>query len=130
MIAGSQQFHASLDQLYDMLQYIRAHAEKAGFENNTLLKIELASEEAIVNIINHGYPSKSGFISINCSLIPNGFEIAIQDDGVPFDPTKHIADPSDRIGGYGVLLMIKIMDEVRYTRNEGKNNLVLIKNIN
>ena len=48
-------FSASLEQLHEMLYWIRDAAEKMGFGSSDLYKIELAAEEALVNVIHHSY---------------------------------------------------------------------------
>jgi anti-sigma regulatory factor (Ser/Thr protein kinase) len=62
----------------------------------------------------------------------NRLIIEISDSGIPFDITKK-ADPDinastevREIGGLGIFLIKKMMDEVRYRREEGRNILDLI----
>lgn len=127
-------FPASLDKLYEMLQFIREQAS-ASFEENLASKIELAVEEALVNIISYGYPNRQGSIEIACltdSL--SGIKITIRDKGIPYNPLTNAKtfDPnapleSRTIGGYGVYFILKIMDEVNYRREHNYNILTLIK---
>lgn len=132
-------FPASLDQLYEMLRYIREQAALIGFEKPRILKIELAAEEALVNIISYGYPEKSGDIHIHCSNPEKvGLKIIIKDHGIPFNPLLHasnfnrnpVFDLESKIGGYGIFFIFKLMDEVNYIRDNGINILTLIKYMN
>ncbi len=127
-------FSATLDALYEMLQFIREHAESAGFSAACVSKIELAAEEALVNIVSYGYPNRQGIIEINCSHQKAfGFKIVIKDYGVAYNPINHTKQfPSAsldnrNIGGYGVYFILKIMDEVNYARENDVNILTLIK---
>lgn len=128
-------FSASLDKLYEMLSFIREHAESVGFDTPEISKIELATEEALVNIVSYGYPNKNGFIEINCSYqADKGFKIVIKDFGSAYNPINHkkqyevnLSIENRRVGGYGVYFMLSIMDEVSYTRENDVNILTLIK---
>lgn len=132
-------FPASLDKLHDMLGFIRSQALAAGFLDNTASKIELALEEALVNIINYAYPDKDGTVEITCQVISSpkkGIEVILLDQGVAFDPLKNAREPvfdmsveEKPIGGYGVYLMRKIMDHVTYERLGNSNVLKLVKYI-
>lgn len=129
-------FSASLDKLYDMLSFIREHAESVGFDSPEISKIELATEEAIVNIVSYGYPNATGMIEINCSYQEEkGFKIVIKDFGAAYNPicyTKqydvNVSVESRKVGGFGVYFMLKIMDQVNYSRENDVNVLTLIKN--
>lgn len=128
-------FSASLDQLYNMLGFIRDYAESIGFESSDISKIELAAEEALVNIVSYGYPNREGKIEISCTFIEEGsFKIVIKDHGVPYNPLANAkkfdfqnAIDDHTIGGYGVYFILKIMDEVNYKRDKESNILTLIK---
>lgn len=60
-------FAAHLDNLYEMLLFIRSQAESIGFDEIEISKIELACEEALVNIISYGYPTMTGEIQVHCT---------------------------------------------------------------
>lgn len=129
-------YSASLDKLYEMLQFITDHAKAVGFDNGDISKIELASEEALVNIISYAYPNSVGFIDIICGPTNAvGLKIVIRDGGIPYNPltnakkTDHPlpATESRAIGGYGVFFILKMMDEVDYKRENNTNILTLIK---
>lgn len=128
-------YPASLDSLYEMLHFIRRHAQEADFDETEVVKIELAVEEALVNIINYGYPNTVGHISITCSRSEEeGIRFVIQDKGIPYNPltNPNIFDPNSPlelrgVGGYGIFFILKIMDEVKYDREGSFNILTLTK---
>lgn len=134
------EFPAKLEHLYEMLTYIKQSATEFGFANTIISKIELAGEEALVNIISHGYPKKSGTIHIHCKEAEEGgLLIVIQDDGVPFNPLEAIKNfnPSEeisaeesledtQIGGYGIFFIINMMDNVDY-EHDGQRNILMLK---
>lgn len=128
-------FPASLDQLGEMLKYIREQAKKTGFREPLLSEIELASEEALVNIISYGYPEERGNIEISC-IQSDGekLKIVILDHGIPFNPLT-LAKKYDllgsaelmALGGLGINFILKLMDEVSYLRENNSNIMTLIK---
>ena len=130
-------FAAQLDNLYEMLLFIRNQAEALGFDEIEISKIELAAEEALVNIISYGYPVEPGQIDISCEKsYKNSLKIRIKDDGVPFNPLTNCKEHNPEapiearsVGGYGVFFIMKIMDEVEYKRENDHNILVMVKNI-
>jgi serine/threonine-protein kinase RsbW len=132
----NRSFAAQLDGLYEMLHFIRNQADEFGFDDIEISKIELAAEEALVNIISYGYPINPGTISITCERSgKSGLKIVIQDDGVPFNPLDNAKQHDEEapiearsIGGYGVFFIMKIMDEVDYKRENDQNILVMVKN--
>lgn len=108
-----------------------------GCEENCIRKIELASEEALVNIIEHGYKNSSGKIHIRiCECKPGVVELIFADYGPPFNPLKKqtsfnpLASLEERaIGGLGILFIRQYMDDVRYKREKEMNILSLYKKI-
>jgi serine/threonine-protein kinase RsbW len=100
-------------------------------------KIILAVDEAVTNIIEHGYDNvANGPIEIEVEYDPAIFRIMVRDSGRRFNP-EAIGAPDImehvRLGkkkGLGIFLMRQIMDEVRYSFREGiKNEVTLTKYI-
>ena len=93
--------------------------------------LELALEEALVNIFSYAYPEKPGFVGLTCRVTPSHLVILIEDEGQPFSvvsaTTPDItADLLERkIGGLGVHLIKSLMDDVRYRRAGNRNQLEL-----
>jgi serine/threonine-protein kinase RsbW len=117
-----------------MLQWIREQLVLAKFDASSLHKVEIASEEALVNIIRHGYQDVPGPIEISVEKGERSIEITIRDHGPLFNPLERdisfdrTASIDEReIGGLGILFMREYMDEVRYRREENANVLTLVK---
>jgi len=81
----------------------------------------------------HAYSGKGGIISISYELQDNDFIITIRDNGRPFDPTSVPppdlqADLKERsIGGLGMHLMRRLMDDVSYAFDAEKGNKLLMR---
>ena len=110
--------------------------EALEFDMGTTAQLNLALEEAVVNVMNYAYPVGSlGVVNIDAMANDVRLKFVISDTGVPFDPTtKDEVDTTlsveDRgIGGLGIHLVRKIMDTINYERIDGKNVLTLRKNL-
>jgi len=128
---------ASRENLSKLLTFVEQACHRYQVSRETRLNLQLAVEEACVNIIEHGYAGlQPGMIEITFQLKDNQVFITITDFGREFDPTTY--PPPDRssewdqrpVVGLGVFLLTKLMDEVRYTGDPKQGNrLELIKNI-
>lgn len=102
-----------------------------GIEKKILKKLELAAEEAVVNILRYSQASE---IEMALSIQHSAFSIQLSDDGVAFDPTKHKpnekATHERQIGGMGISLIRQIVDEIHYERANDRNVLTLVKLLN
>jgi anti-sigma regulatory factor (Ser/Thr protein kinase) len=119
-----------------MIRWIRLQLDTLGLDETNIRKTELASEEALVNIIKHGYKKQVGEIEIELRAFDSQIEILLRDRGPAFNPLEQeisfnpLATLEERNpGGLGILFIRKYMDEVRYQREEGTNVLTLIKKI-
>jgi len=124
---------ANIQNLQQFINFVSNNARQQGFDQKRIKEIELATEEAIANILNYAYRDTIGDIEITCKTEDNEkFIIEIVDSGIPFNPLS-VDDPDIRadlserkVGGLGVFLMRKLMDDVHYRRDENKNILTLI----
>ena len=105
-----------------------------GFTEEAILDTQLAVEEAITNVIVHGYKEPGGEVVITCYVSSDGVEVEIADTAPRFDPLS-MPEPDlessidkRRIGGLGVFLIRQVMNGVSYRYENGKNILVMTKN--
>jgi serine/threonine-protein kinase RsbW len=111
-------------------------AEKWGLPMDLTMNLNLVLEEAVSNVIFYAFKDKEEH-EINIMICRNDHSLVIEihDEGVPFDPTlKQKPDltlPVEErpIGGLGIFLISKIMDNVSYKRIDNENVLTLTKNI-
>ena len=123
---------AQLEFLQELIAAVSSCAKKQGFSEKKVQEIELATEEALVNVFKYSYPEEAGDVEVVCTLEGNTLMVDIIDSGIPFDVTS-VPDPdisadiSDRkIGGLGIFFIKKLMDDVRYQRENDRNVLRLI----
>jgi len=130
-------FDADFDNLDEIRDFVGDAASQAGFSDKEIYAIQLAADEASSNIIEHAYAGmKGGKLEIECSIFDDGLEIVMRDQGKSFNPSSVPepnvkADLSERkIGGLGMYLMRKLMDEVTYeSSDETGNILTMIKRV-
>jgi anti-sigma regulatory factor (Ser/Thr protein kinase) len=97
--------------------------------------VSLSLEEIVSNIIVHGYDRLPGNLSIELHYDQGVLSIVIEDKGKPFDPTQAQKPPkgdtlmSRSEGGIGLLLVKKLMDDIRYQRAGATNRLKLVKRL-
>ena len=119
----------------ELSAFIRSIAEKLKLDETVAGQVELAVEEAVVNVMNYAYPKGKGFVTIKALSDGQQLRLVIIDSGVPFDPTaKEKADTSlsaeDRpVGGLGIFLVRELMDSINYERLDERNILTLVKTI-
>jgi serine/threonine-protein kinase RsbW len=123
---------AQLENLPKMITAVVDCAKARGFPTGKTSEIELAAEEALVNICSYAYPEQAGEFEVIAEVNGNDFIIKIIDSGIPFDITA-LSDPdvtadadNRKLGGLGVFLMKRMVDELRYRRENGRNILELI----
>jgi len=115
------------------LDAIEAAARAWGITSRPLFQIQLAVDEAISNIVKHGYQGQAGEIILRMGRRGKDVWIELQDWAQPFDPTLAPQplihrDPETRNGGgVGLHLMHQVMDELSYRREGEANVLHMVK---
>ncbi|MBW1817235.1 MAG: ATP-binding protein [Deltaproteobacteria bacterium] len=127
---------ARTENLEALIGFISRFAQKRGFSEKRTRQIELAAEEALVNVVKYAYPDQGNpDVEVRCETADGGrLHIHIIDSGVPFHsedvmPPDLEAGISERkVGGLGLLLMEKMADAVHRRREGGRNILTLTIN--
>ena len=90
--------------------------------------LDLALDEVVANVIQHGYGPEGGRIGLRLALLGNLVRLEVSDRARPFNPLD-AEGPGPRSaeggGGLGVHLVRQVMDRVEYARENGENRLVL-----
>lgn len=124
---------ANLDQVSD---YVNESLEQLGCPMKTIFQVDVAVDELFSNICFYAYPEGPGDAVIRVEKTDNGYVcITFEDSGVPFNPLRQeepdvslsLAERS--IGGLGIFMVKKSMDDVRYVYEDGKNKLSIYKEI-
>lgn len=128
---------SELSELNRLGEFVEEFGMENGLGPGHVFKINLALDELVTNVINYGAKLAGRECLIDLCLMMDGQELVMlmEDDAVPFDPTS--AEEPDvesecemrKIGGLGIHLTRKCLDDMQYERRDGKNRLFLRKNI-
>ncbi|MBQ8006211.1 MAG: ATP-binding protein [Lachnospiraceae bacterium] len=127
---------ASVSNLDDVLAFVDARLEEAGCGMKEQMQIDVAVEEIYVNIAHYAYVPQTCMAKISVDIDTDKRQIVVEfrDSGMEFDPLAK-PDPDTtlsaqerQIGGLGIYMVKKSMDDVTYTRSDGQNILTLYKN--
>ena len=131
------EIEALTDNLDDVMDFVDGQLEGTTCSHKKLMQVNLAVEEIFVNIANYAYGEDKGSAKIITEIDPEGalLKITFIDRGIRFDPLKK-PDPDTTleiakrpIGGLGIFLVKKLMDEVEYKYTDGCNVLTITKDI-
>ena len=131
---ATQTFPADVQYLDQVREFVGELARAAGFSDKGIYAVQLATDEAASNIIEHAYEGHADrTFRLHCEFQQDRLVITFFDRGKSFDFTQ-VEEPditanlSERkIGGLGIFLMHKLMDEVEYKVAKTGNFLTLIK---
>lgn len=110
----------------------------AGIPGDVTARLLVALDEVLINIITHALrdaPEGQREIWLCVRLRTATLELEVSDDGPTFDPTSVVPVPratraaKRQEGGVGLLFVRTLMDEVRFTRQGGRNRLTLFKRL-
>ena len=125
------QFAAKFEYLDEIREFVGGIARAGGFTDKDVYNIQLATDEAASNIIEHAYEKiTNGVLELSCGVRDDLITIILIDHGESFDPSEIPlpdlkADLSDRkIGGLGIFLMRKLMDDVHYEVTANRGNIL------
>ncbi len=126
---------AKPEQLEAVLSFVAEFLE----ENDASIKVQtqfaIAAEEIFVNIYSYAYENSCGEAELRAYIDDGKAYICFLDGGKPYNPLEH-KDPDTslgveerQIGGLGIFMVKKSMDDVQYSYENGKNMLTLIKKL-
>lgn len=120
--------------LEDVRGFIASHAADAGFSDEGVEQLKIATDEACTNIIKHAYEAEGeNVIDIAVILTEDKLVVRLRDRGISFSPGDY-EEPDlirlakkRRCGGLGVHIMNRLMDRVEYRTQDGVNECCLVK---
>lgn len=127
---------ATVENLTAVLAFLEENLEEAGCPLKVQMQISVAAEEIYVNIAHYAYAPKTGkaTVRLEVSEDPISVSITFLDNGVPFDPLAKedpdvtLSAEERQIGGLGIYMTKKTMDDVTYEYRDGQNILTMKKN--
>lgn len=119
-------YHNRIEDLCDLTSKA---AGDAGFSERTVYACQLAVGEACENIINHGYKEEGiGEIELTAETSPGKLRLVLRDTAPPFNPAIEPGplqwqEEDPPVGGLGLVIIHRVMDQINYRRS-GKNNIL------
>jgi anti-sigma regulatory factor (Ser/Thr protein kinase) len=127
---------ADRDGLGKMNEAFAAFTETHAVPDTVRRSVNVALDELLANELTHGMAGRdTGSLTMELELDHERLKLTLTDDGPPFDPFSQAAPDTtlsieDRpIGGLGIHLVRKLMDEISYERRDGHNVVVLVKRL-
>ena len=126
---------AKVENLTLATEFIEAFLEKVDHSMKAMMQINIAIDEIFTNIASYAYSFGIGKVKLKVKMSDDPYAVVITfiDNGIPYDPLAK-EDPDvtlsaeDRqIGGLGIFMAKKLMDEITYEHRDGKNILVMKK---
>ena len=116
--------------------FVEGICEALSFDDMVTMQMNLAIEEAVVNVMDYAYPEGvKGYVDIEVWADEQWLTFVITDSGKPFDPTTKgevditLSAEERDIGGLGIYLVRQIMDSIGYEYKDGHNVLTLKKKV-
>ncbi|MGR8934351.1 MAG: ATP-binding protein [Gammaproteobacteria bacterium] len=131
-----QRLTNKVEELSAFAEAVEIFGAEAGWDPATVMQVNLALEELIVNTIDYGYPDgRGGTIDVLIETGAGEIRITLEDDGDAFDPFAlqppdlSLAIEDRPVGGLGIHLVRSYMDSYRYDCVNGRNRIVLDKHL-
>lgn len=128
---------ARLENLAQVNSFVDAYLEEMDCSMKAQMQIDVAVEELFVNIASYAYAPGTGQATVRLGIDPESriAEITFEDSGIPYDPLAKedpdvtLSAAERQIGGLGIFMVKKSMDDMQYRHEDGKNILTIRKKI-
>ncbi len=126
---------ATVENIETVTEFVNAQLELTDCPIRAQMQIDIAIDEILSNIAHYAYTEKCGEATVRVELSenPKSAVLTFIDRGIPYDPLAQ-AEPDTtlsaderKIGGLGIFMVKKIMDEVTYEYKDGTNILKIRK---
>ncbi|MBQ4068183.1 MAG: ATP-binding protein [Lachnospiraceae bacterium] len=123
--------------LKDVMTFTEEEMVKVNVSTKVITQVKICVEEIFVNIAHYAYGDEKGEakISILYDEYKNAMTFIFEDEGVPYnpldksDPDTTLSAEERKIGGLGIFICKKTMDDIQYKYENGKNILSMTKTL-
>ena len=131
------EIEATDENLEEVQTFVNERLEAVSCPPRAQMQIDIAVEEIFINIAHYAYAPGKGNTTLRVEVgeAPVTVSITFVDHGTPYDPLARtdpdtsLAADERTIGGLGVFMTKKLMDDVSYAYKDGQNILTLKKNL-
>ena len=124
---------AKIENIDSIADPVDAELEARDWSLRTRMQVRMAIDELVTNVASYAYQPGTGDVTVCADFEGEDLVLTFTDSGPPYDPTKarepDVTLPAEErpIGGLGIFLVRKTMDDVAYRREDGKNILTVRK---
>lgn len=127
----------TLENLEKVLGFVEGQLKTGGCSVKALMQIQIAVEEIYVNIVHYAYQTETGMVTIGVCVGGDPVQAAITftDRGIRYnplaneDPDTTLSAEERKMGGLGIFIVKKSMDDVKYVYSQGQNILTIWKSL-
>jgi serine/threonine-protein kinase RsbW len=130
----SFELKSDISELKTLCQHLNHFGQVYGLSESLISEINICLDELFTNIVLYGFQDDlEHIIRFRINLNGNALTLNIEDNGLPFNPLikkdSELPDDIDKakIGGLGIHIVKKLVDDIWYERKRGKNRLTLKK---
>ena len=128
---------AARENIPAVIDFVNRELKSVGCPMKTEAQIDIAIDELYSNIANYGYDGENGrvLVRLETEIRPRAVTISFIDEGRPFnplereDPDVSLSARERKIGGLGIFMVKKSMDDICYEYRDGKNILTIRKTL-
>ena len=130
--------NADVDQIARVTDFVNEHLAGLGCSEQVRIQMDVAIDEIFGNIARYAYNPETGKATVRVNVEEDPLRVVISfiDDGKPFDPlaaeipdTTALPARERPIGGLGLFMVKKMMDDISYSYRNGQNILTILKKI-
>ena len=128
---------ATVENIDVVTNFVNEQLESCDCPIKAQMQIDIAIDELFSNIAHYAYNPETGDATVRVEVVEDPMAVVITfiDKGIPYDPLKK-ADPNTalsaeerEIGGLGIFMVKKTMDDIAYEYKDGQNILKIKKNL-
>ena len=128
---------ATIENIETVTDFVNEQLEAYDCPMKAQMQIDIAIDELFGNIAHYAYNPEIGSATVRVEVVEEPLSVVITfiDNGVPYDPLKK-EDPNTtlsaderEIGGLGIFMVKKTMDDIIYEYKDGQNRLTIVKKI-
>ena len=128
-------FPATLDHIEAATDFLNDILEGAGCPMKAAMQLDIALDELMSNVARSAYTNGTGAVTISVDILngPRRAVMSLTDSGIPYDPLKKedpditLSAEERQIGGLGIFIVKKSMDDMTYEYKDGKNTVTIVK---
>ena len=129
---------ATVENIKTVTDFVNEQLEAFDCPIKVQMQIDIAIDELFGNIAHYAYNLSDGNVTVKVEFTENPLAVLITfiDEGIPYDPTKQtepditLSADERQIGGLGIYMVKKLMDEIMYEYKNGQNILSVKKFLN